>query len=145
MEIEEKYKIVQDLWDKHMFISESSKTESAEDSNIPFSAHDTKNIRTWKYKYKPDEVLISYNRVSHVFQWANEILEEWGYECIEKNKIINRRGFLDNYYSWGSPNILCLATIIVHNNFCHRELFKFYATGYDSCVCDKQVPICVGI
>lgn len=143
MTTEEKYKIVEKIWDEYGFISETSKIESAEDPSIPFSMYDTKSTRTFKYKYRPFDKLIpgngkftqnsdgsvtyteneyiTYNRISNVFQWANEELEKWGYSCVGGNF---DRNSLHKSYKWKSPDILYLNSITIENNFCRNNSFR---------------------
>lgn len=85
---------------------------------------------TFKYKYKPDEVYVKYTIVSHVFQWANEVLESWGYKCEERDPLVYKRGFLDKNYYWRTPDILNLESISIDNNFCHRHLFLINTLAY---------------
>lgn len=124
MTIEDKYDFVKKIWDEQMFISSSIKTESGEDKDIPFSKYDTKLIHIYKYKYKPDEISTSYTRVSHVFQWANEILEEWGYKYRERDKLHYNPGFLDKNYYWEHP---VLHPIIINSNSFHKDDFRIDA------------------
>jgi len=121
MTIEDKYDFVKKIWDEHMFISQTSKSESAEDKDIPFSMHDTKRIYTYTYKNKPDEISITYNRVSHVFQWANEVLEQWGYKHRERDKLDYNRGVFDKNYYWEHPK---LHAITIKNNCFHNNTFQ---------------------
>lgn len=134
MELIEKYKVVEERWNEIGFLSESSKILSAESPSIPFSKHDKKHIRIFICKNpKYSTECVQYVRVSHVFQWANEILEEWGYKCIERDKLDYNPGILDINYYWQNDNPY-LSSLTICNNFCHRERFRIggiYGYGDD--------------
>lgn len=125
MTIEDKYDFVKKFWNEHMFISSSTKIESTLDENIPFSKYDEKILHIYKYKNKPDEISVTYQRVSNVFQWANDILNQWGFEHLKnEDKLFYNPGLSDREYRWYHPK---LNYITVKNNIFHKDRFQVNA------------------
>ena len=99
-------------------VSTTHSTRPAVDPNIQYSKYDICYITTTKYNNKPDTIYERYDRFSEKFQWAAEILDEWGYSTYR-----NHDGFLDKGFRFIHSNEK-LHSLLINANFFHSHLFQ---------------------
>lgn len=112
---QEDYDKVEQHWKEIGLLSITSGAHSAEDESIPFSRWDKCYTTTYKYKERPDEVHERLERVSKYFQWANDILTDFGYKLERENTPYT--------FSFRHPNYE-IGCIGIHANNYHKGLFQ---------------------
>lgn len=122
MTTEEKYKKVQEYWEEIGLVKTSWGSKSAQDPNIPFSEFDTTYITTDYFKDGSEKVYERTERVSDKFQFAHEILTDWGYVLKEVKQSLKKGIGSDGCY-YQHSNWKLGSLTFEYNRF-HKEMFR---------------------